>query len=880
MFARSSLAVTFAPRAKGALWTWMALAVAAVAPGCSSTSSGNGTSNTVNCIANPFLPACQQGQPGTDTVDSGSDIQSTTDDTGGQAGTDTGNTGTAGDTGNTQGTGGDNGNIGTGTTTTTAKPYAGTELHVRIVGPGGHGYATVSGQVAVVNGVAFGPVDKVTWSNLSNGTIDQPTTKLPYFMSSPITLVPGDNHIQVKATGGGSTVTDDIVITYNNTFSFPDRLRLNPDVVKVGGDGTVSVSLQVGKNTSISGAIKLNAVAADGSMSPLASLVDDGNIPTSGDEVAADGIYTAKIKASTAAANTLYYRASVQFSANGQTMTAMTEVQPLEVIAPFTQSDCNAAVQALKDADAAAAGAGGGAAGQAAAIAALKGNAAVDSAGANSGDNSLGAWVHFKSGVLGAVNGNGTGNRGDGAGGPGQQGGDPDLTLSTVQVLSKRALLLDPFANAFGKDEVAAANTQMSNLQCPAYTIDQASNGSADMHQFRHMYEYGFVAVASHGDAYFKDLDPAVKTGYNWQHPGSQEVIWTGHSVQCSAFASAAQKTCALATQNSAAVACSGDSECFINAAGGGGICVDELSGDLRRGRAVIGSGGTYGILPGFVTRHAPQAYPHAMVYLGSCKSIWNGTLAGEFLAAGASAIAGYNGYMANDFATKWGTSFFDNLIGQKQLSGTAHVQIEDKANPGTYFTLIGAQNLDAAYSEILNASFESGNLQGWIKMPGDGRVISQLGAAGPAAGKFMGIVSTGLGFTTQNGEITQRFCIPAGKSQFSFWWKFYSEEFKEYCGSQFQDEFLCRFEGKVGNKTSVDVKIDDLCDGGSQFKGLTKADVAFDQGDVWMTNWVNTKTDITPFAGNGNVKLRFFTQDVGDSIYDTAVLFDMIEFN
>jgi hypothetical protein len=261
--------------------------------------------------------------------------------------------------------------------------------------------------------------------------------------------------------------------------------------------------------------------------------------------------------------------------------------------------------------------------------------------------------------------------------------------------------------------------------------------------------------------------------------------------------------------------------------------------------------------------------------------------MAGEFFAAGAAAVAGYNGPVANEFATKWGTSFFANVITQKQLSGVAHVKIEDDKNAGTYFSLVGAQNLDAASSDIINPSWESGNLQGWTKK-GDGRVIAKLGSSVPVAGKFMGIISTGLGYTTQTGELSQKFCVPAGKKTYSFWWRFYSEEFKEYCGTTYQDAFLCKLEGKVGAKTVVNTKVDDLCgkgdngcfNCGSQAKGLTPSDVQFDQGGVFMTPWVNATADVSPFAGNGNVMLRLFTTDVGDSIYDTAVLVDKVEFN
>ena len=135
------------------------------------------------------------------------------------------------------------------------------------------------------------------------------------------------------------------------------------------------------------------------------------------------------------------------------------------------------------------------------------------------------------------------------------------------------------------------------------------------------------------------------------------------------------------------------------------------------------------------------------------------------------------------------------------------------------------------------------------------------------------------LRLTFPRKNFRKAFCIPAGKTTLSYWWKYYSEEFKEFCGSQYQDEFYCKIDVAGKSKTIMDVRVDDLCDGGPQFKGLTKADVGFDQGDVWMTPWVHQTADISPLAGGVAINLRFFATDAGDGIYDTAVLIDKVEF-
>ncbi len=499
-----------------------------------------------------------------------------------------------------------------------------------------------------------------------------------------------------------------------------------------------------------------------------------------------------------------------------------------------------------------------------------------------------GAWVRFNDGTLGVLNLNAAGTRGGGSAGGSPRFDSVDelpdfgAGLTANRVDSKRALLLNPFDATLPGSEIKSAFAQMQKNACPAYTVEAnnvLNNHAATLKYYRRMYDYGLIATATHGDAVFGDMKPDVRKAYGWPDRGSEEVVWTGHKINCGYFKTAtAPKTC------SEKKACGPESECFLNKSGGNGVCVDHLTADLARGRVVYGADGKYGILPSFVRRHAESPYPQSLGYLGAGRALCSGAMAAEFCAAGAYAVVGYNGYTTHDFATKWGTTFFANIISQKQHSGVAHVKIEDTANPGTFFSLVGAQNLDASYSDIINRSWESGNLNGWLK-GGDGRVIPKLGATVPVGGKFMSIISTGLGYTTQTGEIKQKFCIQPGKTKLTFWWKYYSEEFEEFCGSQYQDKFTARIESKVANKTMVDVTVDSLCKKGkcskcgTQFKGLTPADVSFDKGGVFMTPWVLTSADVTPFAGNGSINLRLFTTDVGDSIYDTAILIDKIEF-
>ena len=791
---------------------------------------------------------------------------------------------------------------GSGSTTPPANGYTGypsKELRIRIVGPSGRRHTVVSGKVVDIAGVLFGDADEVTWQH--SGGQSGTAYGSPFFQTGKIELNPGDNSVVVMAKRGDQVATDSITITYNQVFNFPDRLHADPRVVKVGKATDVHTIVNLGKASNfVAGSLKVYRVDLNGNtVGAPKAMVDDGNLSASGDEIKGDGQYSAKFTVSDAQPGLVRLRASLLMKIGVQQYAAYTDIAEVEVVPNIAQASCQEAKGALEAARDAAKAAGGGKAGRQAALDALKAGGLASHAGGASGDGN-GVWVRFNSGLVGAVNLNPKGTRG------GQPRADSvdelpgaNYGISTVRVQSKRALLLDPFAQEFGPNEVSGAFEAMSANACPAYTIETGkvlAGNLANLSYYRRLFDHGIVAMATHGDAFFAELPADVRKEYRWPATGSEEVIWTGHAIDCSYFAKAAtSKTCTAAKGG-----CDAGADCFLNKSGGNGVCVDHLSADAQRGRVVIGADGVYGITPAFIRHHAEKPFPRSLIYLGACRSLWNGSLAAEFFAAGAAAVVGYTGYVENAFATKWGKTLFSNLIAQKQLSGSALVKIEDKQHPGTFITLVGAKNLDAAYSDIMNESWESGDLQGWLKA-GDGRVISKLGANVPVGGKFMGIISTGLGYTVQTGTIEQKFCIQPGVTKVSFWWKFYSEEFKEYCGSQYQDAFTARVDKIVAGKKSlvvniVDVKVDDLCEtnckGSSScgfgsscagkcakhFKGLVQSDVSFDKGDVWMTPWVQSEADVSSVAGKGAVILKLFATDVGDSIYDTAVLIDKID--
>ncbi len=174
----------------------------------------------------------------------------------------------------------------------------------------------------------------------------------------------------------------------------------------------------------------------------------------------------------------------------------------------------------------------------------------------------------------------------------------------------------------------------------------------------------------------------------------------------------------------------------------------------------------------------------------------------------------------------------------------------------------------------------DDGTLAGW-SWTGDVQVIEHLGATPAPEGDQMALVSTGL-VSSENGTMWRAFCTTTGATHLEFSWRFYSEEFKEWCGSSYEDEFKVFVASNEAQETVFSVNVPELCppgecfDCGSKYVGLFSADVDFDQGGVWATPWQEASIPLDPaFIGAEGITIQFTVSDAGDSTYDTAVLID-----
>jgi len=181
--------------------------------------------------------------------------------------------------------------------------------------------------------------------------------------------------------------------------------------------------------------------------------------------------------------------------------------------------------------------------------------------------------------------------------------------------------------------------------------------------------------------------------------------------------------------------------------------------------------------------------------------------------------------------------------------------------------------------------TFYQGTLADWtIK---DCALLTALGGTEALTGNHMLAMGTETISTKGPPLASFQNCLEPGEYVVSMDWRLYSEEFKEWCGSIYQDKFRAWLELPGGDELDLaNYGIDDLCPPesctgcGSFYNGLEQSDVDFDIGGVWNTPWNHSDVSIfVPQDGDGIVTLHLTVTDLGDSIYNTLLLVDKVQF-
>jgi len=748
--------------------------------------------------------------------------------------------------------------------------------------------------------------------------------------TASVPMVPGDNEIWFAAVGtGGEVAWYPTVVTYYPTSDF--TTPLSPFVgttplstLTVGSAATVTWKL--GLLSPAGATVTLHRVENDDSLTQLVTMVDNGVLP---DEINGDGIFTANTSITAATSGYLYYRAKVQ---KPGPVTYYSETKEVWAPEPLTDAEVD---KAGKLADTAASSyqtriTGGDTPQEAAQFVAdqLKLDPSIGTVGVTEEGS---VWWVTVDGVLGfhhplvpgakagAGGGANVADRGappeapvpDQAVNPAQNPYYLPADLATLfapeqtevivgpngamsfaapppslasdgknRMRSDRAVMISPYianlddpGNSFGNgdDFFKPWPTIQDHKTCGLYADKAFVNNNTrgvTLANFKNLSSFGYIHISTHGDNLYNGLLS------NWKDEWGPNGFLKGN-LSIVAFYSGLQLD-------------------VVDGKYVKGVYED----DINNKRIAIGGGGAVVLLPSFF-HYYMKALPNSLVVLSLCRGGYNGSMMSAFQSKGAGTVISYTDYVKTSYAQNTLQEIVDRMYEDKPVLEAMQSAVgkygaddgnDDDTNDGVNdpaaLVYIGATDLRFPQSNLTNAGFEDGIVEPWQRT-GDARVITGLGIERPKEGKFMGIISTGLGFTTSAGSIDQRLCVSDTGGVLSFRWNMYSEEWLEFVGSQYQDAFSVSIAvvdpttGVVGPFSTVFQKTIDGLAG-----QVIPADVKFDRVNppsndtvtVYRTTWRVDTLNLNAYSGK-TIVLKFNCTDVGDSIYDSAVLLDDIKF-
>ena len=315
----------------------------------------------------------------------------------------------------------------------------------------------------------------------------------------------------------------------------------------------------------------------------------------------------------------------------------------------------------------------------------------------------------------------------------------------------------------------------------------------------------------------------------------------------------------------------------------------------FRIGKTSVQGGTMYAILPNFFTYYYSTGdLDGSFVFAENCEfygksGTENNTMANAIRSTSAESVIGFHNSVMADYSRDFMKDYVDNLI---EGSTTKEAYDAAIANQGAndYFTgreqygptaypiFTGSENSSLINAEIKNGDFEEASTPVEWNQVGDTRVVNKLGSIVPYKNQRMAILTTGIGSAeedylsgTEGSVLSQIVKIPENITSLVFSYDFVSEEPIEYVGSIYNDTFAVQVISESGVET---ILTDDV----NTATWYEISGIDFDGGDstTYHTNWKYIECDLSKYAGQV-VNIRFMVYDVGDSIYDSAVLLDTV---
>ena len=513
------------------------------------------------------------------------------------------------------------------------------------------------------------------------------------------TLILGPNSIPVRAVdNAGNAVQTNLTIQRINTSPGQDQLVRNgtarPNGIFINEPTMVTFTAQVGiaSNLIVS---SVTLIEYDSSYNPIATLgrmYDDG---THGDALPGDNIFTVQFAVNQPTRTTFHFSVSALygtsviyspfFTLNVVPHITDAEFAPLVTIPNQGEGQYQSYVSGgLSPLDA-----------RNKTITWLMSQPSVLQAGAS--ESGLGIWILYRSGLLGGIQLNPANTKGGQPLAPASPVSISNLSAQSICALiasspaalpipvntlpdtigSRNAIAIGAFHDQFEPDdEPDEIATLMRAAPCPI-NVQEFYNAQVNVNLFKTLSNYGAVVISSHGDTWYNGLFSLWTDQFGWGIPGSQVVVYTREQ------ATTANRT------------------------------TYEI--DLRMGRLAVGNGNWYVITPSFISFY-DTSFPQSLIYMSSCRSLYNNSMASAFLTNGAETYFGYSDYVLANFSNSTGIQLFTDLINSGKTTGQAFTPgTHDASNPPAYFVIVGDNNLTLPTNIVGNSSFETGTFNSWV---------------------------------------------------------------------------------------------------------------------------------------------------------------------
>lgn len=661
------------------------------------------------------------------------------------------------------------------------------------------------------------------------------------------------------------------------------NLELNPGEMIVNTSTVIKLRIQADPGIKVSSTdLKIIKIGKDGKESEIGSVADNGNLSEFGDDIKGDNIFNGRVTITETSSGEIFLKVKGEmFNDKGNPVAIQSEkaglkvyedIKPTEIKSLFTvqngiktqlktflgnnQSNAPQAIGKLLEW--------------------IKARPEVESASLSNGSS---IEIKYKSGLMGGVvisleDANGKVDTRGGLSVP--QPGEPKERAKTAKIPvnkqtrgenyyssseinyrddfnpdhigNRNVFIYAPYEASWKNNERPHIINILDTLKCGDFDVTYYTNQDANVARFAEMMSYGMVVLSTHGS-------------------GGGKAVLTGEIADT-----------LLPEYQTYKALMKGDNPKM-------GISKNIT---ISKQGDVVDKKDVYKLYASYISSMT-GTFPQSVILANFCGSDQTPPLKDAFIGKGAKTYFGYTETVNGGFCVAVAKDVFLTLASKKKnTADVSKINTSDPQEPFATLKMEGSGTMRYP-SEIVNGNFEKGML-GWTKS-GDGRVISQLGSEDTGEGLYMGIISTGLGYTTATGSIFQSFTVPNNANTLELEWNFLSEEFLEYIGSAYQDKFSIVLQSDYfGEEILLSRTIDGIAASfGAKAPTIeipegipgdlisVSPDIVFDRGGVYMTGWQSESFDIKSYRGRC-VTLIFRSTDVGDSIYDTAILIDDVK--